>query len=561
VGDDPERPWLAAYSIGVPADIDRPSLSLPQMLDQSVERFGDHPALDFFGSVTSYRKLGELVECASHVLYDLGVRHGDRVALVLPNCPQHVVAFYAALRLGAIVVEHNPLYTPEELKAQFDDHEAQVAICWSSVAATVVGFGIPVVLSVDLAAAMPWRNRLALMMPIAKARAARGKLGPVDVAGTASWEELVRSAIPLPAQIPGPEVTDIALLQYTGGTTGVPKGAILTHSNLAANAAQGRAWMPSLDDGAETVLAALPIFHSYGLTFCLTFAILLGARLVLLPRFDVDQALDTIRRASPTFLPGVPPIYQRLASRSRERDIDLSSIRFGFSGAMSLPPDVVSEWEARSGGLLIEGYGLSEASPIALGNPSSEGRRAGTVGVPFPSTRMRVVDPDDPGRDVPGGSPGELLVAGPQVFSGYWRRPDETAATLLPGGWLRTGDVVTVDEDGYVRIVDRLKEIVITGGFNVYPSEVEGVLRRHPLVKDAAVVGVPRDDCGEQVVAAVLAVPGTALDTDALRAFCREHLAGYKVPKRIVQVDDLPRTVIGKVLRRELARILEDRGL
>ncbi|MDQ1286969.1 MAG: long-chain acyl-CoA synthetase [Actinomycetota bacterium] len=558
--DDAERPWLSAYGPDVPADIEPPRHNLPEVLDEAVRRFGDRPALEFFGSVTTYRHLSDLVERGAQVLHRLGVRKGDRVALVLPNCPQHVVAFYSALRVGAVVIEHNPLYTPEELQVQFDDHKARVAVCWSNVASTVIDLGVETVFSVDLAAAMPWRSRLALKLPLAKARAGRAKLGPAVVPGTRSWDDEVRAATPLPGDIPGPEVSDIALLQYTGGTTGTPKGAILTHANLAANAAQGRAWMPALRDGEETVLAALPIFHAYGLTFCLTFAVLLGAQVVLLPRFDVDQALDVIRRIRPTFLPGVPPIYQRLAAGARERGIDLTCVRFGFSGAMSLPPDVVSEWEELSGGLLIEGYGLSEASPVALGNPGSTGRRAGTVGVPFPSTRMRVVDPEHPDHDVPAGSPGELLVAGPQVFSGYWGRPEETAATLLPGGWLRTGDVVVVDDDGYVRIVDRIKELVITGGFNVYPSEVEEILRKHPDIKDVSVVGIPRSDGGEEVVAAVMVHEGVTIDAQELRRFCRSHLAGYKVPVRMVQVDDLPRTIIGKVLRRELVKILTEDG-
>ncbi|HET9655794.1 MAG TPA: long-chain-fatty-acid--CoA ligase [Kineosporiaceae bacterium] len=550
---DPQRPWLAAYADGVPADIDPPDRPLSRMLEASVERFTDRPALDFLGAATSYRQLGAAVARAAGALHRLGVRPGMRVALVMPNCPQHVVAFYAVLRLGGIVVEHNPLYTPDELQVQFADHDAEVAICWSTVAGMVAGLGPRVVLSVDLAAGLPLARRLALKLPVPAARATRRSLGPVQPpTGTLSWERTVAEADPLPAGHPHPDVHDVAALQYTGGTTGTPKGAILTHANLAANTAQSRAWAPSLVDGQETFLAVLPLFHAYGLTLCLTTAVSMGARLVLLPRFDLDQALAAIARTRPTFLPGVPPIYARLAETAPARKVDLRSVKVALSGAMALPPDLVERWEDLTGGFLIEGYGMTETSPISVGNPVARNRRPGCIGVPYPSTRVRIVDPDDPQRDVPPGAPGELLIQGPQVFAGYWNRPAETAATLLPGGWIRTGDIVEALPDGFLRMVDRAKDLIITGGFNVYPGEVEDVLRRHPDVADAAVVGIPSADGSEVVVAAVVARPGASPDPGALRAHCREHLAGYKTPRRIHLVADLPRSIIGKALHRQV---------
>ncbi|MGW5666977.1 AMP-binding protein, partial [Micromonospora sp. NPDC003776] len=366
------------------------------------------------------------------------------------------------------------------------------------------------------------------------------------------WSALVAAAPPLPADHPAPGVEDVALLQYTGGTTGVPKGAVLTHRNLRANAAQGRAWVPGLRDGEETVYAVLPLFHAYGLTLCLTFAVSIGATLVLFPRFDLDQVLDAARRRPPTFLPAVPPIYQRLATAARERGVDLTSIRYAISGAMALPPDTVDLWESVTGGLLVEGYGMTETSPITLGNPVAPTRRPGTVGVPFPSTEVRIVDPEDPTRDRALGEAGELLVRGPQVFTGYWNRPAETSKVLLPGGWLRTGDIVTMDGDGFVTVVDRIKELIITGGFNVYPSEVEEALARIPGVREAAAVGLPAASGGEDVVAAVVLDPAVGADPESVRSACRQHLAGYKVPRRIVVVEDLPRSQIGKILRREV---------
>ncbi|MEU4480595.1 long-chain-fatty-acid--CoA ligase [Micromonospora sp. NPDC023966] len=546
-----ERPWTRSYAPGVPAEIAEPTGSLVDLLTDAARRFGPRVALDFYGATTTYADLADQVARAAEALRRLGVGPGDRVALVLPNCPQHVVAFYAVLRLGAVVVEHNPLYTADELAHQLTDHGARVAVVWDKVAPLVAGRGaVETVVSVDLTGGLPRLKRWALRLPLPKVRAARAAM-TAPAPGALSWSTLVADAAPLAADHPAPRPGDTALLQYTGGTTGVPKGAVLTHRNLRANAAQGRAWVPGLHDGAETVYAVLPLFHAYGLTLCLTFAVSIGATLVLFPRFDLDQVLDAARRRPPTFLPAVPPIYARLATAARERGVDLTSVRYAISGAMALPPATVQLWESVTGGLLVEGYGMTETSPITLGNPVAPTRRPGTVGVPFPSTEVRLVDPEDPTRDRAPGEAGELLVRGPQVFAGYWNRPDETARVLLPDGWLRTGDVVTMDADGFVTVVDRIKELIITGGFNVYPSEVEEALCRIPGVREAAAVGLPTGD-GEEVVAAVVLDPGVGAGPDSVRSACRQHLAGYKVPRRVVVVDDLPRSQIGKVLRREV---------
>ena len=550
------RPWVAAYAPGVPAEIEIPDESLPQMLDASVRRFGNRPALDFFGAVTTYAELGEQVRRGAAALKRLGVQRGNRVALVMPNCPPHVVAFYAALRLGAVVVEHNPLYSPDELGHQLADCGARVAICWDKVAGTVLGLrdrtALQTVLAVSLVAALPRTKRLALRLPIPKARKTRAELSGPLPSGSQRWEPLLAQSPLLPDAEPQPRPSDVALLQYTGGTTGTPKGAILTHRNLRANAAQGRAWLPGFRDGEETIFAVLPMFHAYGLTLCLTFALSSGARLVLLPRFDVQMMLSEIRRQPPTFLPAVPTVYQRLATAASEQGVSLRSIRFAISGAMALPPEVIDLWERVTGGVLAEGYGLTETSPVAIGNPVAPTRRPGTVGVPFPSTEIRIVDREDPTRDLPVGEAGELLIRGPQVFVGYWHQPEETARVLLPEGWMRTGDVAVVAPDGFVRIVDRIKEMVLTGGFNVYPSEVEQVLRELPEVGDVGVVGLPSSDLGEEVVAAVVPAHGYTVDPAAVRAYAREHLAPYKVPRRVLVVGELPRSLIGKVVHRQL---------
>ncbi|WP_022891454.1 long-chain-fatty-acid--CoA ligase [Agromyces subbeticus] len=558
-----DRPWLDHYAEGVPPTIDEPTQTLVDMIDDAVHRFRRQTALEFFGAETSYRELGAQIASAAEGLRRLGIGPGDRVALVLPNCPQHVVAFYAVLRLGAIVVEHNPLYTPPELRHQFEDHGARVAIVWNNVADTVAEFPRDIrpehIVAVDLARALPFGKRMALRLPLPRARRSRAALTTTPRArGLVPWERLT-SRRAIAKRHPRPSLDDTAVLQYTSGTTGTPKGAVLSHRNLRANAMQGRAWVPGLVEGDEVFYAVLPLFHAYGMTLCLTFAMSIGARLVLFPKFDSTLVLAAARHSPPTFLPAVPPIYDQLVHASAGRPRALESIRFAISGAMSLPIATVDRWETATGGLLVEGYGMTESSPVALGNPMGPTRRPGTVGVPFPSTEIRVVDPAQPDADRPAGEAGELLVRGPQVFQGYWRRPTETAETLLPGGWLRTGDIVRVSADGFVTIVDRVKELIITGGFNVSPSEVEAALLAHPDVRAAAVVGLPRASGGEAVAAAVELREGAVFDESALRDFCRASLTAYKVPRRIEPFDELPRSLIGKVLRREVRESLLER--
>lgn len=560
-----DRPWLSSYAPGVPAEIDPVTETLVDMLDEAVRAHPRRPALEFFGAVTSYRDLGAEVARAAEGLRRLGVVAGDRVALILPNCPQHVVAFYAVLRLGAIVVEHNPRYTPPELRHQFEVHHARVAIVWDAVADTVAEFPSDIrpahIVAVRMTDAMPARTRLALRLPVAKARSSRAAMTTRPRAkGVKKWADIV-SARPIGRRVPRPELEDVAALQFTSGTTGAPKAAILTHRNLRSNAAQSQAWVPDLVAGHEVFYAVLPLFHAYGLTLCLTTALSVGARIVLFPTFDVSLTLDAMRRTPPTFLAAVPPIYDALARATARAGVDMRSLRNAISGAMTLPPSTVLRWEEATGGIIVEGYGMTESSPISIGNPMGPLRRPGTVGVPFPSTEIRVVDPAEPTRELAAGEEGELLVRGPQVFQGYWNRPEETAAALLDGGWLRTGDIVTVDVDGFVTVVDRLKELIISGGFNISPSEVENALLLHPDIADAAVVGIPRSDGSETVTAAVAMRAGAVFDADEIRSFARGHLAAYKVPRVIDEVETLPRSLVGKVIRRQVREdILTRRG-
>ncbi|WP_417511602.1 long-chain-fatty-acid--CoA ligase [Microbacterium sp.] len=550
----PPRPWIASYAEGVPEDLPPVTGSLVDIVEASARDYPDAPALEFFGRETSYAQLQSAIDRAAAGLYARGIRSGDPVAIVLPNCPQHIIAFYAVLRLGAVVIEHNPLYTPRELRKQFEDHGAKHAIVWNKVVATVQEFpedlAVPSIISVDITAAMPLRTRAALRLPVAKARESRAALTE-KVRGTTLWEQVVGSE-PLPSSHPRPATDDLAIIQYTSGTTGTPKGASLTHRNLLANAAQSRAWVPSIKRGNGCVVyAVLPMFHAYGLTLCLTFAMSMGARLVLFPKFDPDLVLDVVKKHPPTFLPLVPPIADRLLKSAKAKGISLAGTEVAISGAMALPHELVVPFEEASGGYLVEGYGLSECSPVLMANPVAGNRVAGTIGLPLPGTECRVVDPDNPTQDVEPGAPGELVVRGPQVFSGYYGNPEATEQSFTEG-WYRTGDIVTIDDAGFVRIIDRIKELIITGGFNVSPTEVENALRQHPSVDDVAVVGLPSDHSGEEVVAAIVLEAGAELDEESIREFTRSILTPYKVPRRLFVVDELPKSLIGKVLRRQV---------
>ncbi|WP_251150551.1 AMP-binding protein [Cellulosimicrobium sp. Marseille-Q4280] len=594
------KPWTSRYAPGVPADVKIPDEPVTAALTAAAGRWPARVAVDFFGATTTYAHLAAEVERAAGALHDLGVRRGDRVAIVLPNTTAHVVAFYAVLRLGAVVVEHNPTYTADEIAHQLADSGASVALVWTKAVPAVLAArdgsehaapDLRTVVAVDLARDLPTASRLALRLPVARARAQRDALrGPVP-AGVPDWHDLVRRARRLPPALPHPTSDDVALIQYTGGTTGTPKGAVLTHRNLVANVVQGQAWA-AFTEGAEVVYGVLPFFHAFGLTFCLTLPARIGATLVAFPKFDPQAFVAAQKRRPATFLPGVAPMFDRIVAaatgtasgdgsegRAAEPRADLSSIRLAFAGAMPITAETAQRWEDATGGLLIEGYGMTETAPVALGNPCSDDRRPGTLGLPFPSTDIRVVDAEalDAGdlRDAEpttpdGGVPtvrGELLVRGPQVFQGYWQRPDETAGQLLDDGWLRTGDVVEVPLDGpdagTVTLVDRIKEMIVTGGFKVYPSQVEEHLRQMPGVRDVAVVGLPGTGSDEQVAAVLVLdeAPGGPVGADdggspprvdlaAVREWGEKRLARYALPRTLAVVPELPRSQIGKVLRR-----------
>jgi long-chain acyl-CoA synthetase len=545
--------WSAKRWPGVPREIPIPEENLLQGLDAAIAQWPSRVAVDFMGEATTYQALGEAVSKGAGILDGYGIHKGDRVAISLPNCTSHMVAFYSVLRLGAIVVEINPTLSASEIEFEMADSGAVVLLAWEKVLDNLGPSPADrrfVSIAVDLSADLPRIKRMALRLPISKARNLRGQLCSDALPEVPRWHRLLRGAQPLDARYPQPVPEDVALLQYTGGTTGVPKAAVLTHRNVVSNAAMGQAWTGA-KPGAEVIYGILPFFHAFGMMLCLVYSVRIGATLVAFPKFSAEAVLETQKRRPGTFLPAVPPMLDKIADAAEKAGVDLSSFTCSLSGAMPLPPETASRWEALTGGMVVEGYGMTESSPVAVGNPLSPARRPGSLGIPFPSTQVRIVDPEDPSRDVPRGESGELLLHGPQVFSGYWNRPDETATQLLPGGWLRTGDVVQVAPSGHIVLVDRIKEIIITGGFNVYPSQVEDRLREMPGVADVAVVGLPGGRMGEDVVAAIVLESGHAMpDLTAVREWCSARLAKYALPGRIVFLPDLPRSQIGKVLRR-----------
>ena len=545
------RPWLKNYSPGVAVDVHLSETSLSHLIDDAVREVPHKVALEFFGATTTYSELGSQIDRAAEGLRLAGVQAGDRVALILPNCPQHIIAFYAILRLGAIVVEHNPLYTGAELRHMFEDHGAKAAIVWDKISGRITGLPADIrpvhIYAVNLIKAMPALTRAALKLPVKKARESREKLEGA-APGTTSWAHLLKSP-PIDPDFKRPTAHDVALLQYTSGTTGLPKGVMLTHRNLESNGRMGEAWIQPGDD--ECIYSVLPLFHAYGMTLGVTIAALCRARLVLFPTVDMGLITKAMKKTRPTILPAVPPVYRRLMDVAKEQGISLQGVRYAVSGAMNLPPELVAEWEEASGGYMVEGYGLTECAPLVSCNPLNDTRRAGSIGIPFPSTDIRVVDPETL-QDVPLGDEGELWVHGPQCFAGYWKREEDTQKTITADGWLRTGDIVRLDEDYFIQIVDRIKEVIITGGFNVSPTEVETALKQHDSVADAAVVGIPQASGGETVVAAVMPAEGHAVDEHALREHCYARVTRYKVPRKIVAVDDLPRSMLGKILRRKV---------
>ncbi|MFO7274649.1 MAG: long-chain fatty acid--CoA ligase [Bacillota bacterium] len=537
------KPWLKAYPPQVPPHLTYEDRPLYDLLVRSAERYGDSPATVFYGARLTYRQLHEQARRVAAGLVRLGVRQGDRVAIMLPNCPQAVIAYYGALMAGAVVVMVNPLYMPRELRHQIGDSGARVMIAVDLAYPKVSQLDLDHVIYTGLQDYMPVPLKWIAPLKLKPPRIAYGK-------GVMPWARLLE-AEPIAEPVPVNPAEDLALLQYTGATTGLPKGCMLTHRNLVANVLQTEAWLYKAKRGPELVtLAALPFFHVYGMTTVMNFTIHMGGTMVLQPKFEARESLKLIQKYRPSIFPGAPTMYVAINNFPEVQKYRLDSIEACISGAAPLPVEVQAEFERLTGGRLVEGYGLTEASPVTHANPIWDRRKEGSIGLPWPDTECRIVDPET-GEDVPLGEVGELLIRGPQVMKGYWNLPEATAEALRDG-WLHTGDMARMDEEGYFYIVDRKKDLIIAGGFNIYPREVEEVLYLHKGVKEAAVVGVPDPYRGETVKAYIVPREGVTLDPEEIQQFCRQHLAAYKIPRIIEFRDELPKTLVGKVLRRAL---------
>ena len=551
--------WEESYDPGVPRHLTYPRLPLHALLERTA-REHPHTVATLFGGVVggrcldaamTYRNVDILADRFAAGLQELGVRKGDRLALVLPNCPQFVYTFYGALKAGAVVVPTNPLYTVRELHNQLADSGARVVVALSrlypTVAEAATGTDVERIVVTNVKEHFPPVLRALFTLLRERKEGHR-----VDISDDprAVWlrDVLIDEASRVAVDVV-PE--DLALLQYTGGTTGVPKGAMLTHRALVANVTQCKAWHASVGPG-DRILAIMPFFHVYGLTVVMNLAVLNSMTMVLIPRPDLRHIFVAIQKHRPRFFPGAPRIYVLLSESRDLARYDLRSIEWFLSGSAPLPVEVMRRFEELTGGKVLEGYGLTEAAPVTHSNPREGLRKPGSVGIPMPDVDCRVVDVETGTREVNAGEAGELCVRGPNIMDGYWHRPEETAA-VLRDGWLFTGDIVRMDEDGYFSVVDRKKEMIIVSGFKVYPREVDEVLYAHPAVLEAAAVGVPHPSKGEVVKAFVVLRQGARATAQELVDHCRANLAPYKVPVEIVFRAELPKTLIGKVLRRQLA--------
>jgi len=558
-----EKPWLRSYPLDAPKNFTYPEfLQVEDLLIKTALDMPNRTALIFYGKKISYRELNRLSDAFALALMRFGVKKGDRVALLLPNVPQFVIAYYGALKAEAIVVPTNPLYTERELEHQLADSGSQTLVALDIFYPKIKNVwnktGLRRVILTGVRDYLPWLKKT--LYPI-KAKKEGLWIRVEKTPSVYDFMELIRENNPdtehlcfrsLHARLQR-EPESPAQLQYTGGTTGLAKGAILTHNNLVANVWQCREWMTDLRAGKEIFLGVIPFFHVYGLTACMNVGVSLGATLVLLPKFKTEDVLKAIQKYKTTVFPGIQAMYLAINGNPETRKYNLKSIKYCISGAGPLHQEVQEKFESITGAMVVEGYGLSEASPVTHVNPFSRiSRKIGSIGLPLPGTDAKIVDLET-GSELGPNQPGELLIKGPQVMQGYWHKPEETAETLKDG-WLHTGDIAVMDENGFFNIVDRKKDMIKTGGENVYPREVEEVLFRHPKIKEAVVVGLPDPEKfrGEIIKAYIILKENESPCEQEILNFCSRELAKFKIPRIIEFRKELPKTIVGKVLRRVL---------
>jgi len=543
--------FAARFASAGPALADIPVSAVTAILDKAVAVYPHRPAMDFLGRHTTYGDLGKLVAQAACGFQQLGVRKGTRVGLCLPNTPYYVICYYAVLRLGGIVVNFNPLYVERELRHQIEDSGTTIMVTldirqiYPKVAAA---FGKT---CLERIVVCPMSDILTSVKSVMFTVFKRSEIAEVpDDLRHVRFEKLIANN----GEVEAPEidpVKDVAVLQYTGGTTGVPKGAMLTHANLTANVEQLYRWVPEIHPGEERMMLVLPLFHVFAMTVGMNLGIAFAAELILLPRFDIDQVMRSIGKKRPTMFPGVPTVYTAIIAAAEHNKADLSSIRVCISGGAPLPLEVRHRFETLTGCSLVEGYGLTESAPVATCNPLNGESKAGSVGLPLPGTIVEVCSPHDPSKKMPQGEKGEICVRGPQVMAGYWGRPNETSA-VLGNGVLRTGDIGYADQDGYIFLVDRLKDVILCGGYNVYPRVIEEALYQHPAVAEAVVIAVPDAYRGQAPKAFVCLRENHRTTPTELKEFLSGYLSRIEMPKAIELRRELPKTMVGKLSKKEL---------
>jgi len=549
-----EKVWLTSYPSTIPHTIDYPQKTLHQFLEETSTQFPDKVAIHFLGRELTFKEVYEQSLKLANYLINIGLEKGGRVAIMLPNCPQAVISYYAVLMVGGIVVQTNPLYTERELEYQLNDSGAEILITldllYPKAAKMKAITPVKHLIVTGIKDYLPFVKRLLYPLVQKKQQQVIVKIREKD--DEKLFSSIIDANEAREIEISVDPIEDVALLQYTGGTTGFPKAAMLTHHNLISNTLMASYWMYRCERGKESILGVLPFFHVYGMTAVMNLSIMEGHKMILLPRFDPETTLKTIQKQRPTLFPGAPTIYIALLNHPKLKNYDLSSIKACISGSAPLPVEVQEQFEKVTGGKLIEGYGLTEASPVTHANFLWDGERIkGSIGVPWPDTEARIISLET-GEEAKVNEIGELIVRGPQIMKGYWNRPDETEA-VLRDGWLYTGDLGYMDERGYFYIVDRKKDMIIASGYNIYPREVEEVLYEHPKIQEAVVIGVPDAYRGETVKAFIVLKEGAECSEEELRAFMKEKLAPYKVPKIYEFRKELPKTAVGKILRRALA--------
>jgi long-chain acyl-CoA synthetase len=552
-----EKIWLKSYAPGVPEHIDFDDIPLPLALTRTAKKFPDNPALLFQGTTIDYRKLDDLVSRFAAALKGLGVQPGDTVALLMPNLIQTVIAVYGAFRAGAVVAMNNPLYTDPELEHQFNDSSSKFLVSLDLLVPRMINLrqktGITKIISCHIRDYLPFP--LKQLFPFVKKDMHRKTPAGQDLY---EFTDLLKANQPI-SDPHVPAMEDTAVLMYTGGTTGVSKGVQLTHGNLSANCQQGSSWFPTFVDGEEIVIGCLPFFHSFGLTTAMNMAIYSGWANVLIPKPEPKTILEAIAKYKATYIPAVPTLYNGMINYPDLPKYSLKSIKGCFSGGAPLPMESIRAFEELTGAQICEGYGLTETSPVTHINPYGGKTKAGTIGVPLPNTEAKLVNVDDYAKEVTElGEPGEICLKGPQVMKGYINRPDETAEALKDG-WFLTGDIAVMDEEGFFSIVDRKKDMIISGGFNVYPRDVDEVLFSHPKIMEACVIGVPDEYSGERIKAFVVMKEGETAEPQEIIDFCKERLVKYKVPKFVEFTDELPKSAVGKILRKELRQMELDK--